>query len=63
MNVRFKDLLDLEVFPWLLEPFASNINECDSFMQKMLINLQIGEKGRAIFRAHGYAGFWIKCNN
>ena len=63
MNVRFKNLLDLEVFPWLVEPFASNINECDSTMQEMLIDLQSDEKARANFRAHGWAGFWIKCND
>ena len=63
MNVRFKDLLDLEVFPWLVEPFASNINECDSTLQEMLVDLQSDEEARAIFRAHGWAGFWIKCNN
>ena len=53
INVRFKDLLDLEVFPWLMEPFASNINECDFTMQEMLINLQSDEEGRAILRACG----------
>ena len=63
MNVCFKDLLDQEVFPWLVEPFASNINECDSNMQEMLIDLQSDEKVRAIFRARGWVGFWIKCNN
>ena len=63
MNVCFKDLLDLEVFPWLVEPFASNINECDSNMQEMLIDLQSDEEARAIFRARGWVGFWIKCNN
>ena len=40
MNVRFKDPLDLEVFPWLVEPFASNVNECDSTTQEMLIDPQ-----------------------
>ena len=44
INVHFKDLLDLEVFSWLAEPFASNINECDSIMQEMLINLQSVER-------------------
>ena len=44
MNVRFKDLLDLEVFPWLVKPFASNINECNSAMQEMLIDLQSDEE-------------------
>ena len=58
-----KDLLDLEVFPWLVEPFASNINECDSTMQEMLIDVQSDEEARAIFRAHGWAGFWIKCKD
>ena len=43
INVRFKDLLDLEVFPWLVEPFASNINKCDSTEQEMLIDLQSDE--------------------
>ena len=50
MNVRFKDLLDLEVFPWLMEPFASNINECDSTLQEMLVDLQSDEEAQAIFR-------------
>ena len=59
MNVRFKDLLYLAVFPWLVEPFASNINECDSTLQEMLVDLQSDEEARAIFRAHGWAGFWI----
>ena len=49
MNVHFKDLFDLEVFPWLVEPFASNINECNSIMQEMLIDLQSDEEARANF--------------
>ena len=60
MNVHFKDLLDQEVFPWLVESLASNINECDSTMQEMLIDLQSDEEARATFREHGWAGFWIK---
>ena len=34
MHARYKDLLDLEIFPWLVETFAINIsvNECDSAM-------------------------------
>ena len=63
MKVRFKDLLDLEVFPWLVEPFATNINDCDSTMQEMLIDLQSDEEARAIFRAHVWAAFWIKWKN
>ena len=63
MKVRFKDLLDVEVFPWLVEPFATNINDCDSTMQEMLIDLQSDEEARAIFRAHGWAAFWIKWKN
>ena len=63
MNVRLKDLLDLEVFPWLVKPFASNINEWDVTMQEMLIDLQSDQEARAIFRAYGWACFWIKCNN
>ena len=63
MKVRFKDLLDLEVFPWLVEPFATNINDCDSTMQEMLIDLQSDEEALAIFRAHGWAAFWIKWKN
>ena len=43
MDVRFKDLLDLEVFPWLVEPFASNINECYSTLQEKLVDLQSNE--------------------
>ena len=53
MNIRFKNLLDLKVFPWLVELFASNINECDSTMQEMLMDLKSNEETRAIFRAHG----------
>ena len=60
INVCFKDVHNLKVFPWFVEPFASKINECDSTMQEMLIYLQSVEEARATFRAHGWAGFWIK---
>ena len=63
VNVHFKGLFDLDIFPWLVEPFASNINKSDSTMQEMLIDLQSNEEARAVLRAHGWAGFWIKCNN
>ena len=65
MHARFKDLLDLEVFPWLVEPFAANIpdSECDSTMQELLIDLQSDEEARAIFNAHGWTAFWIKCSD
>ena len=43
VNVCFKDLLDLEVFPWLVEPFVSNITECDATMQ-VIIDLQSDRK-------------------
>ena len=45
------NLFDLEVFPLLVEPFAGNMNECDSTMQEMLIDLQSDEEARAIFGA------------
>ena len=51
MNVRFEDSLDLKVFRWLVEPSASNINECDSNMQEMLIDLQVTKK-REQFMGH-----------
>ena len=57
MKVRFKDLLDLEVFPWLVKPFAGNIIECDSTTQEMLIDLQSDEEERAMLWLHGCAGF------
>ena len=63
INVRFQDLLYLEVFPWSVKPFTSNINECDSTMQEMLIDLQSDKEAREIFRAYGWAGFWINCND
>ena len=44
MNVRLEDLLDLEVFPRLVEPFSSNTNEYDSTMHEMLIDLQGDEE-------------------
>ena len=65
MHARFKDLLDLEVFPWLVEPFAANIpdSECDSAMQELLIDLQSDEEARAIINAHGWTAFWIECSD
>ena len=62
MHVRSKDLLDLEVST-VGEPFASNINKCNSTMQEMLMDLQSDEEARADFGAHEWGGFWIKCNN
>ena len=44
INVCSKDPLDLEVFLWLVKPFASNINECDSIMQEILIDVQTDEE-------------------
>ena len=65
MQVRFKDLLDLEVFPWLVESFGGNIvdNELNFATQELLIDLQSDEEVHAIFTAHGWADFWIKCGD
>ena len=65
MQVRFKDLLDLKVFLWLVEPFSGNIldNELDSAMQELLIDLQSDKEAHAIFTAHGWADFLIKCGD
>ena len=55
MYTWFKDLPDLESFPWLTEPFAGNIldNKCDSAKQELLIKLHSNKEASAIFNAHG----------
>ena len=65
MHARFKDLPNLEVFPWLVKPFAADIfvSKCDSAMQELPIDLQSKKEVRAIFNARGKADFWIKCSD
>ena len=64
MHARFKDLLELEVSPWIEEPFATSMpeSECDPIMQEHFTEMQSDEKDYAIFKPDKMADFCIKCS-
>ncbi|XP_028440786.1 protein FAM200A-like [Perca flavescens] len=58
MEIRFRDLEQLEVPEWVTEPFQTNASRSEAEIQETLIDLQNDEEAKATFRACGWRVLW-----
>uniref|UniRef100_A0A8C6KAH0 DUF4371 domain-containing protein n=1 Tax=Nothobranchius furzeri TaxID=105023 RepID=A0A8C6KAH0_NOTFU len=58
MELRFRDLQNLQVPDWILEPFQVDVFEKEPMIQEHLINLQNDEEAQATFRTSGWQVMW-----
>ncbi|XP_070408073.1 zinc finger BED domain-containing protein 5-like [Nothobranchius furzeri] len=57
MELRFRDLQNLQVPYWILEPFQVDVFEKEPIIQEHLIDLQNDEEAQATFHTSGWQGF------
>ncbi|XP_010775064.1 zinc finger BED domain-containing protein 5-like, partial [Notothenia coriiceps] len=60
LKIRFRDLLDLDVPTWVVQPFQADVAECEPAIQEHLIDIQSDDEAQAIFRTSGWGNMWVK---
>ena len=60
MNIRFQDLIKLDIPPLLLSPLDYDITDFPLIIQDNIIEIQYNDEYKAEFKAIGYVSFWIK---
>lgn len=60
MEIRFRDLLNLVVPAWVVQPFQADVTECETSIQEHLVDIQCDDKAQAIFRTSGWCNMWVK---
>ncbi|XP_077083466.1 zinc finger BED domain-containing protein 5-like [Siphateles boraxobius] len=59
MEIRFRDLEQLDVPEWVMEPFEGDVSRSEAEIQETLIDLQNDEEAKATFRACGWRVMWV----
>ena len=54
INIRFKDLLEIDIPFWVIQPFSCSAIEYEPVLQEQLIDLQSDVEAQCIFRASGW---------
>ena len=60
LAIRFKDLKELKIPEWVVNPFQADANNADPNLVEELIDLQNYFEGKALFQQTGYEAFWRK---
>ncbi|ROJ30521.1 Zinc finger BED domain-containing protein 5 [Anabarilius grahami] len=60
MEIRFRDLLNLDVPSWVVQPFQADVIECEPAIQEHLVDIQCDDEAQAIFRTSGWCSMWVK---
>ena len=60
MLIRFKDLTELVIPTWVINPFGTNIETVDIHLQEEFIDLQNDIECSAVFPQIGYDAFWMR---
>lgn len=60
MKLRFKDLSDLEIPSWILDPFHIMDIDVDWSIEKELIDLRNDFELKPTFKQHAYQEFWLQ---
>ncbi|XP_071394012.1 zinc finger BED domain-containing protein 5-like [Centroberyx affinis] len=60
MEIRFRDLLNLDVPIWVVQPFQADVTECEPAIQEHLIDIQCDDEAQATFRTSGWGSMWVK---
>ena len=58
--IRFKDLEELKVPEWVVNPFQADANNTDPNLVEELIDLQNDFESKVLFKQIGYETFWPK---
>lgn len=59
MAIRFRDLQQLDVPDWVMEPWKADAVSCEPEIQESLIDLQNDEEAKATFRTSGWRAMWV----
>lgn len=57
---RFKDLTNLNIPAWVMNPFLCKAEEQELCLQEELIELQNDEESKQIFNSRGYHEMWLQ---
>ncbi|XP_071771056.1 zinc finger BED domain-containing protein 5-like [Centroberyx gerrardi] len=60
MEIRFRDLLNLDVPVWVVQPFQADVTECEPAIQERLVDIQCDDEAKATFRTSGWGSMWVK---
>ncbi|XP_068234353.1 SCAN domain-containing protein 3-like [Palaemon carinicauda] len=60
MMIRFKDLKELKIPEWVVNPFQADATNADPNLVEELIDLQNDIEGKVLFQQIGYEAFWPK---
>ena len=58
--IRFKDLKELKIPGWVVNPFHADANNADPNLVEELKDLQNDFEGEVLFQQIGYEAFWPK---
>lgn len=57
-KTRFNDVLTMEVYDWMINPFTANITEVDVLCQEELLQLRYDDESKGNFNSGGYIQLW-----
>jgi len=60
MSTRFKDINDLIIPEWVLNPFLADIQNVQPLIQEELLEVKHNEEAKIDFKHNGYELFWLK---
>lgn len=60
MEIHIRDLLNLDVLAWVVQPFQADVTKCKTGIQQHLVNIQCDEEVWAIFHTSGRCNKWVK---
>lgn len=60
LEIRFRDLLDLDVPVWVVQPFQADVVSCELPIQEHLVDLKCDVEAQATFRTCGWGSMWTK---
>ena len=58
--IRFKDLKELKIPEWVVNPFLVDANNADPILVEEHIDLPNDFEGKVLFQQTGYEAFWPK---
>lgn len=58
--IRFKDIKELKIPEWVVNPFQADVNNDDPNLVEELIDLQNDFEDKVLFQQIGYEAFWPK---
>lgn len=60
MEIRFRDLLNLDVPIWVVQPSQADMTECKPTIQEHLVYIQSDNAAQATLGYSGWGSMWVK---